>query len=72
MEDAGSYRCHDIRRGHARDLQLNGGSLYEILAAGEWKSPAFLDYLELVELESGAVVEAHMAESSSEDEGSQE
>ena len=63
-----SYRCHDLRRGHAKDMQLNGATLYEILAAGEWKSPAFLDYMSLMELETGAVIEAHQAESSSEDE----
>merc|ERR1712185_131973 len=28
------YRCHDLRRGHARDLQLKGAGLAEILDAG--------------------------------------
>jgi hypothetical protein len=68
LENFGSYRCHDLRRGHAKDMQLNGATLYEILAAGEWRSPAFLDYMSLMELEMGAVIEAHQAESSSEDE----
>jgi len=63
------YRTHDLRRGHARDLQLSGANLFHILSAGEWKSPAFLAYLDLTQLEMGAVVEAHLAESSSEDEG---
>jgi hypothetical protein len=67
LENFGSYRCHDLRRGHAKDMQLNGATLYEILAAGEWRSPAFLDYMSLMELEMGAVIEAHQAESSSED-----
>ena len=67
IENFGQYRCHDLRRGHAKDMQLRGASLYEILAAGEWKSPAFLDYLSLMDLEMGAVIEAHQAESSSED-----
>ena len=61
--DAEAHRCHDIRRGHARDLQHWGRTLYEILTAGEWRSPAFLDYLDVHELECGAVVEAHLGES---------
>ena len=68
MEKATSYRCHDLRRGHAFDLQLSGASLYEILAAGEWRSPAFMDYLDKMLLEKSVVIEAHMNESSSEDE----
>ena len=40
-------------------------SSLQILAAGKWKNPAFLHYLDL---ELGAVIEAHQAESSSEDE----
>lgn len=69
MEKAASYRCHDLRRGHAKDLQLSGASLYEILTAGEWRSPAFMDYMDKMELEKSVVIEAHMDESSSEDEG---
>ena len=33
--DALSYRTHDFRRGHARDLQASGASLLEILQVGE-------------------------------------
>ena len=68
LENFCRYRCHDLRRGHAKDLQMNGANLQQILAAGEWKSPAFLQYLSLTDLELGAVIEAHQAESSSEDE----
>ena len=68
VQGADRYRTHDLRRGHARDLQLKGASLYEILNAGEWKSPAFLSYLNVAELERDAVIEAHLDESSSEDE----
>ena len=35
---------------------------------GEWKSPAFLSYLDVAEFERDAVIEAHLDESSSEDE----
>jgi hypothetical protein len=59
-----SYRTHDLRRGHAKDLQVSGASLAEILAAGQWRSPAFLQYLDIEQLEHDAVVEAHLEESS--------
>ena len=58
------YRTHDLRRGHARDLQSSGATLYEILSAGEWRSPAFLQYLDISTLERDMVVEAHVDESS--------
>ena len=45
-------------------MLANGASLAEILAAGMWRSPAFLSHLDLVELEREAVVEAHDDESS--------
>ena len=54
------YRTHDIRRGHARDMQARGATLGEILRAGGWRSAGFLAYLDLVELEAEAVLEAHL------------
>ena len=42
---AKSYGTHDFRRGHAEDMRLSGCSLAEILAAGQWKSSAFLKYM---------------------------
>ena len=69
VKNAGRYRTHDLRRGHAQDLVERGATLAEILRAGQWRSPAFLQYLDMQELEHGAVVEAHLDESSSEDEG---
>ena len=59
-------RTHDFRRGHASDLQRSGATLAEILRAGEWRSCAFMAYLEREELERDAVIEAHVAESDSE------
>ena len=64
---AGSFRTHDFRRGHARDLQRQGANLFEILAAGEWRSPAFLTYLSTAELERDVVLQAHLDESSDEE-----
>lgn len=63
IKNASEFRCHDFRRGHALDLQLSGASLYEILDAGGWRSPAFLKYLDLEVLERDAVVQAHIDES---------
>ena len=62
--EARAYGTHDLRRGHARDLQRHGASLYEILMAGEWRSPAFMHYLDTNALEADLVVQAHVAESS--------
>ena len=62
------YRLHDVRRGHAMDLVASGAPLWEILGAGEWRSPAFLQYLSLHELEEGLVMQAHLEESDSDGE----
>ena len=61
------YRTHDLRRGHALDLQCSGAPLWKILDAGEWSSPAFLKYLDLHRLDAELVVQAHMDESDSSD-----
>ena len=63
VAQAGEYRTHDLRRGHALDLQLSGAPLYDILAAGDWKSPAFLQYLDRYQLEQDVVMQAHLDES---------
>ena len=39
-----------------------GAPLYMILAAGEWRSPAFLSYIDLHKLETDLVVQAHLEE----------
>ena len=67
VERAGLYRTHDFRRGHARDMQACGRTLAEILQAGEWSSPAFMKYLDMMALERDAVMEAHLDESGDED-----
>ena len=67
VEKFESYRSHDIRRGHALDLQCAGAPLWQILEAGEWSSPAFLKYLDLHKLDTELVVQAHCNESDSDD-----
>ena len=46
---------------------IPGAPLWQILAAGEWKSPAFLQYLDLNRLETDLVVQALVDESDGED-----
>ena len=60
------FILHDLRRGHAEDLRIGGATLGEVLAAGDWKSPAFLSYLDKAELEADRTCEAHHADSSDE------
>ena len=69
IKDPNNYGSHDFRRGHAVDMQLGGCSPGEILRAGEWSSPAFLKYPDMVESEAGACLEAHLDESEEEDTG---
>ena len=42
-----------------KDLRLNGATLAEILRAGDWRSPAFLLYLNQSQLDLDRVAEAH-------------
>ena len=65
--DAMKFRTHDLRRGHADDLRASGASLWVILSAGQWSSPAFLKYLDTAKLEADAVLQAHLDESSGEE-----
>ena len=59
VDDASEFRTHDLRRGHAEDLRLNGATLAEILRAGDWRSPAFLLYLNQSQLDLDRVAEAN-------------
>ena len=45
----------------------SGAPLWQILAAGEWRSPAFMEYLDKYQLETDVVVQAHVGESDDED-----
>ena len=66
VAEADAYRTHDLRRGHAEDMLLNGATLAEILRAGDWRSPSFLFYLNVQQLEMERTVEAHLEDSSDE------
>ena len=60
VAEASMYRTHDLRRGHARDMARSGSRLHEILAAGEWRSAAFMSYQDKVELQCEASLECHL------------
>lgn len=62
-----AYRTHDFRRGHAQDMAVRGSRLADILRAGDWRSAAFLSYLDRDALEDSAVREAHGGASSSDE-----
>ena len=51
VPQAASYGTHDFRRGHAQDIVQDGGTLAQVLAAGQWKSAAFMSYIKEAELE---------------------
>ena len=67
VNQAELFRCHDFRRGHSEDMRNAGATLKEILGAGQWRSPRFLEYLDLDALNTEVVVSAHRDESSDED-----
>ena len=66
-ENACMYRTHDLRRGHAEDLRLAGAPLWKILAAGEWRSPAFMEYLDVHRMETDLVMQGCLDEESDSD-----
>jgi hypothetical protein len=49
-----------------RIVWIRGSPLWVILAAGEWKSPAFLAYIDQHRLETDMVISAHVDESDGE------
>ena len=46
-----------FRRGGARELLRHGGNLRDVLAAGQWRSAGFLQYILLEEVEEAALFE---------------
>lgn len=46
VPNAQKYGTQDFRRGHAEDMRKHGCTLAEILRAGQWKSAAFMTYLD--------------------------
>ena len=46
---------------------LTGSPLWKTLEAGEWRSPAFLNYLDMCHLDEELVLRSHMDESEAEE-----
>ena len=68
IPNAAVFWTDDFRRSHAQDLRRGGPRLYEILAAGDWKSVSFLAYLDRVGLERDQVIEAQTGFNDSDEE----
>jgi hypothetical protein len=56
---------HSFRRGYARDLLRDGGSLARIARAGGWKSAALLHYLPRDEVDAAAAADLLFRDSDS-------
>ena len=68
------FRTHDLRRGHALDMLLNGESWDEIVSRGDWSSMAAPRHAYLPDdaVEARAVMESHLADSSDSSSGEEE
>ena len=58
VPSAHAYTSKVFRRGSAMQLVKSGGSLAEVLTAGQWRSPAFLMYVAKSEVDECAVFQA--------------
>ena len=66
VKEACEYRTHEFRRGHCRDLQTSKNPLAVVLDAGQWRSAAFKDYMDMQSLEKDAFVFENVLDSASE------
>eukprot|EP00973_Karenia_brevis_P051459 7145357-Karenia_brevis.AAC.1 len=57
-----------MRRRHAQDMMESGSTLKQILLACDWRSAAFMRYLDEHFLETAAVMESNFEASDDEDE----
>ena len=57
VPQASRYGTHDFRRGHAKDMAESGSTLAQILRAGQWRSAAFMRYMEEASLSRQAAVD---------------
>ena len=58
VEDADKVSSHGFRRGSAEEIFSRGGRLADILVAGDWRSPAFMEYLDRESVEEAAVLQS--------------
>ena len=59
----GPLGWHSFRRGAASDLLASGGTLAQVLHAGNWRSAAFLRYLRTRDVDVRAAFEVAAADS---------
>ena len=64
VKDWSKFRPHDLRRGHAEDLRKAGAPLWKILAAGEWTSGHYKDYIDVHQAEMEAVLQGVLEDES--------
>ena len=57
VPDADTFATHGFRRGTAQQMLREGSNLGEILAAGDWRSPVFLQYLERSQVVEASVLD---------------
>ena len=55
MSRVHQFGTHDLRRGAAQEIAARGGTLAQVLQAGQWRSPAFARYLDRADLCERAV-----------------
>ena len=67
LVESGMIKSHLHARGCWSSSHVAGASLAVILSAGEWKSPAFLAYIDQAKLETDVVVAAHVDDSDDDD-----
>ena len=58
VPDANEYSTKAFRRGTAREMLANQSSLADVLVAGQWRSAAFLLYIDKMDVEEDAVFAA--------------
>ena len=58
VPNATEFGLQSFRRGHAQQILDDGGTLVDVLRAGQWSSPAFLLYLDYAEVENSAVIDS--------------
>ena len=54
---AEEYSSQGFRRGTAQDIVRNGGSLAQLLSAGDWNSKAFQEYMDKEEIDQMSLVD---------------
>jgi hypothetical protein len=57
VANALKFGTQDFRRGHAEDMRKMGCTLAEILRAGQWRSAAFMTYMDEAGIDKASLSE---------------